>query len=137
VKRIPRTKDTLLLRTDFSDDAAWESLCAAIQTPVGAFRAYVSSVSDRAFEGAALEELVPLGREAGHRFVFIADRHAITDPERSVLVVDLTWKPGQSFRVIPSEAGRIENNLSVANMGFADFAETVDEDGVFRKYRNV
>jgi hypothetical protein len=134
VKRIPSTENSLLLRTDFSDDAAWEGLCAAVQAPVGEFRADVTRVSDRAFDGATLEELVELAREAGHRFALIADGQAMTDPEQSVLVVDLVDEPGRSFRVIPSQAWGVENNLSLANMGFEEFADAVDDGGVFRGF---
>jgi hypothetical protein len=28
----------------------------------------------------------------------------------------------------------VENNLSLSNMGFEEFAESVDEDGVFRGF---
>jgi hypothetical protein len=34
VQKIPPTEDSLELRTNFSDEAAWKSLCAAIQEPV-------------------------------------------------------------------------------------------------------
>jgi hypothetical protein len=139
VKPIPRTKNSLLLRTDFSDEAAWAALCAAIQSPVGefGFRASVSCVSDRAFDGATLEQVVSLARDAGHRFAFVADRVALADPEQAVLVVDLGDAPGRTFRVIPSEAWGVENNLSLANMGFEEFADAVDRDGVFRGLRGV
>ena len=41
---------------------------------------------------------------------------------------------GQEFRAIPSEIQGIENNLSLANMSFEDFARAVDGDGVFRGF---
>jgi len=62
------------------------------------------------------------------------DRVALTDPEHPILVVDLMDQPGRTFRVIPSEAWGVENNLSIANMGFEEFAEAADEDGVFRGF---
>ncbi len=31
MKKIPKTKHSLMIRTDFSDDQLWESLCAAAQ----------------------------------------------------------------------------------------------------------
>jgi hypothetical protein len=132
--RIPKTENALLLRTDFSDDAAWGALCVAIQEPVDEFRAYVSPVSDTAFDGAAVEEILCLAAEADHPFVFVADRVALTDPEHPVLVLDVWHEPGRTFRVIPREACGIENNLTLANMGFEDFADAVDADGVFRGF---
>jgi hypothetical protein len=52
----------------------------------------------------------------------------------SFLVVDLDETPGRTFRVVPSEAWGVENSLSLANMGFEEFAEAVDEHGVFRGF---
>jgi hypothetical protein len=43
-------------------------------------------------------------------------------------------EPGRTFRVIPSEMWSVENNLSVANMDFYEFADNVDLDGVFRGF---
>src|ERR1700677_2636696 len=98
MKQLPETDNTLLLRTDFSDDSAWESLSAAIQRPVGEFRASVTPVSDPAFDGAPVEEVLErLAEESDHSFLFIADRFALTDPDHPVLVVDLIEQPGRTF----------------------------------------
>jgi hypothetical protein len=35
---------------------------------------------------------------------------------------------------LPSQIQAIENNLSIANMDFEDFADSVDADGVFRGF---
>ena len=48
--------------------------------------------------------------------------------------MDLLGEPGRTFRVIPSEIWGVENNLSIANMGFEEFADAVDSDGVFRGF---
>jgi hypothetical protein len=135
MKPVPETDNTLLLRTDFSDDAAWERLCAAIQAPVGEFRASVTPASERSFDGASVDEVLErLADETNHSFLFLADRVALTNPEQPVLVVDLIDRPARTFRVIPSEAWSVENNLSIANMDFEEFADAVDEDGVFRGF---
>jgi Domain of unknown function (DUF6924) len=134
-KRLPVTRQSLVLRTDFSDESSWQSICAAIQAPVGDFRAYVECVSDRAFEGVTstdLPSLVPEGWE--HSFVFLVDRVALSSPEHPILVVDLHEEPGRSFRIVPREAWGVENNLSIANMDFSEFAGSVDPDGVFRGF---
>lgn len=133
---LPETDDALVLRTDFSDDAAWESLCAAVRAPVGEFRAYVTCVSDRAYDGLTVERLLALAPPGGGRtFAFVADRLALTHPERPLLVVDLAAERGRTFRVIPSAAWGVENNLSLANLDFRDFADAVDPDGIFRDFR--
>jgi hypothetical protein len=48
--------------------------------------------------------------------------------------VDLYESSGQEFRAVPSRVQSIENNLSIANMDFEEFAEAVDRDGVFRGF---
>jgi hypothetical protein len=58
----------------------------------------------------------------------------MTDHERPVLVVDLSQEPGRTFRVIPGQMWGVENNLSLANMEFSEFADNVDPDGVFRGF---
>jgi hypothetical protein len=135
VKKLPKTQNSLVLRTDFSDDYAWESICAAIREPVGEFRAHVDCISDPEYEGLTVEQLttaVPRGSD--HTFAFIVDRTALTQPDRPILVVDLWDEPGRTFRVIPSEMWGVENNLSIANMDFYEFADNVDQDGIFRGF---
>jgi len=134
-KTLPVTQDSLLLRTDFSDDSAWHVVCTAVQAPVGDFRAYVECVSDPAFAGVTPAELPPLQPErAYHSFVFLVDGVALSSPEHPIVVVDLFEEPGRWFRVVPSEAWAVQNNLSLANMDFADFADNVAADGVFRGF---
>lgn len=51
------TGDALVLRTDFSNSAAWEQICAAIRQPVGVqgFQAYVEFLSDPEYDGSVAE----------------------------------------------------------------------------------
>ncbi len=128
----PKEGTSLVLRTDFSDDAAWEAICAAIESPAGGFRAYVDCVSDPQFSGATVEQLV--SQETTHTVLFIVDSKSLTHADRPILVVDLFDDIGRTFRVIPSEMWGVENNLSIANMDFREFADSVDEDGIFRGF---
>ena len=133
---IPDTEDSLVLRTDYSDDLAWERVCAAIRAPVGEFRAYVAFVSDPNCSGLNVEQIVELLRSDFRRsFIFVVDETALRHPEHPVLVVDLHHEDGRTFRVIPSEMWAIENNLSIANIDFDEFADSVDPDGIFRGFR--
>ena len=132
---IPQTENALVLRTDFSDNSAWQSVCAAIKEPVGEFRAYVDCISDAAYDGLIVEQLVALSGNDSRSFMFVVDRTALTHPDHPILVVDLYDEPGRSFRVIPSEVQSVENNLSIANMDFSDFADNADRDGIFRGFR--
>ena len=58
----------------------------------------------------------------------------LTHPDRPIVVIDLFGEPGRTFRVIPSEIWSIENNLSIGNMDFDEFADSVDPDGIFRGF---
>ena len=135
MKRLPAVEDSLLLRTDFSQDAVWESVCAAVSAPVGEFEAQLTCVSDVAYDGLTVERLLKL-KHGEHGFVFIVDSVAMTDPEMPVLVVDLEDEPGRTFRVVPSHMWSVENNLSLANMDFSEFANAADQNGVFRGFTN-
>ena len=136
MKQLPQTENALVLRTDFSDDAAWESICKAIGEPgAGGFQAYVDCISDREYDGLTVEQLTALSPKGSDRtFAFIVDQTALTHPDHPILVVDLHDEPGRTFRVIPFEMCSVENNLSIANMDFSEFADNVDKDGIFRGF---
>jgi hypothetical protein len=135
MKDLPDIEDSLVLRTDFSDEAAWTRICSEIEAPVGEFRAYVTFVSDPEFAGLGIGELTSLGQRGPYwGFMFVVDRVTLTDGEHPVLVLDLVDEPGRTFRVVPHEMWGVENNLSISNMDFADFADSADADGVFRGF---
>jgi hypothetical protein len=137
-ERLPDSTSALVLRTDFSDDEAWRSICAAIEAPRGDFRAYVEFVSDHRFDQATVDQLLELHKRSNYRsYFFVVDHTTLTDPDRPILVVDLLIEPGRTFRVIPSEMWSVENNLSLANLDFADFVESADNDGIFRGFPEV
>ncbi|GAB3849114.1 hypothetical protein GCM10027610_071720 [Dactylosporangium cerinum] len=71
---------------------------------------------------------------ADRSFLFLVDSVTITHPEMPLLAVDLCYEPGRSFWVVPTEMWSVENNLSLFNMDFSDFANNVDPDGVFRGF---
>ena len=127
----------IVLRTDSSDQRTWQAVRAAIQAPVGAhgFRASVEFVDDPRHTGLAGAQLLARFRypDAGS-FVIVADHVTMSHPEHPLLVVDLYAEPGRTFRAVPSAIQAIENNLSIANMDFAEFADAADADGVFRDF---
>jgi hypothetical protein len=135
MKKVPETEYALVLRTDFSSDDAWASICAAIREPVGEFQAYVDFVSDLAFDGVDAEQLLSLiPKNSKRKFIFVVDRISLSHPEHPILVMDLLRERGRTFRIIPSEMWGIENNLSITNMDFAEFADSTDPDGIFRGF---
>jgi hypothetical protein len=122
------------LRTDFSDEGAWKSLCAAIRdTDAG-----LNFINDAKYDGVTPDQLpLLLPQDSSLAFVFILDRIALLHPEHPILIVDLLDTPGRAFRAIISEIKNIESNLSIANMGFDEFAEAVGHDGIFRGFSHA
>ncbi|HEY3931223.1 MAG TPA: tetratricopeptide repeat protein [Verrucomicrobiae bacterium] len=70
--------------------------------------------------------------DSSHTFAFIIDRIALINPDHPILVIDLQNKPNRTFRVILSALWVVENNLAIANMDFEEFANAVDNDGIYR-----
>lgn len=135
MKQIPETGDTLVLRTDYANDKLWEDICQAIFQPVGDFRAYVEFLSNPEYDNATIPQIISaLPQNYNHSILFIVDHVTLAHPEHPILCIDLYDQPGRSFRVIPSEMWAVENNLSLANMDFDEFASAVDPDGIHRGY---
>ena len=62
------------------------------------------------------------------------DEKTLADTEFPIIALDLFEDHGRTFRVIPHEMWSVENNLSIGNMDFSEFADAVDDDGVFRGF---
>jgi hypothetical protein len=134
---IGHTDSAVVIRTDFSSQQSW----LAVQEQMLAesdegFRAYVEIVEDEGFEGSEPDRvLASVGDDYGYSFVIIADRLTMIDAEHPLLVLDLGHEPGRSFRVIPGAVQSVENNLSIANMDFFEFADAAEQDGgVYRGF---
>ncbi len=137
MKDLSHATSSLVVRTDYSDEEAWVNVCREIETPslIDEFHAYVSLVSDPDFDGLDIGTLASLGRRGGQSsFMFVVDRATLADVEHAVLVLDLSDELHPPFRVIPEQMWSVENNLSLANMDYMEFAEDVDADGVFRGF---
>jgi hypothetical protein len=138
----------LLVRTDFADDAAWDRVREAATREYGpdGFCACVEPVSDPEWSGAtweAVKAAAPVDKETGPCVLFIADGITFASPERPVLVVDLDDKflsvtkfpeiaNRAPFRCIPSALWSVENNLSIANLDWEDFAGDLADGDVYR-----
>jgi hypothetical protein len=134
---IGHTDSAVVIRTDFSSQQSW----LAVQEQMLAesdegFRAYVEIVEDEGFEGSEPDRvLASVGDDYGYSFVIIADRLTMIDAEHPLLVLDLGHELGRSFRVIPGAVQSVENNLSIANMDFFEFADAAEQDGgVYRGF---
>ena len=128
---------TPVIRTDFSDDAAWTKLKHDLAARyMAGFSAHVRFIDNQSYRGLSGQEL--LQRIPGldqYGCFFIADALAMSSAEHHVLVFDPANPDGKTFRVIPSEAWSVENNLSLANMDYSEFLDSADPDGVFRGFK--
>jgi hypothetical protein len=132
----PDDLTSLVLRTDFSDDAAWDELRAVLRSE-GAHRS-ATYVSDPAYAGATIQALVEADAAADEddrlTYLFLADDIAINDDDHLLLAVDLAEEPGRTFRVQPAAFTDVSANLAIANMDFADFADAAEDSGTFRGF---
>lgn len=128
----PDDLSSLVLRTDFTDDAAWVELQAAIGTEGATY------VSDTRYSGVAVQTLVDTDAAADDEdkltYLFIADATTMADAEHPLLAVDLYDEPGRTFRLLPRWYSDVSANLSIANMDFQDFADAADESGTYRGF---
>ncbi len=161
MKTLPETEDTLLIRTNFSDDDVWQTVCSQARMmpqevrealevsdegnraagrstggPIEDLGTPLQIIDDQDYSGASSEQVLSFLRpDSVHGFLFIADKMCMEHPDHPLLVVDLYHERGRSFRAIPSEICSIQANLSLANMGWEEFADNVDEDKVFRGFK--
>lgn len=135
---IPATDDPLVLRTDFSNENEWKTICNEILTPnpeLG-FLPNVVFASDSSFQNFSEEQLLSDSTSKyNHAFIFLVDNITMANPEHPVLCIGLQYNKGMKFRTVPSEMWGIENNLSISNMDFEEFSQAVDEDGIFRGFK--
>lgn len=157
MKKLPVTDATLFVRTDFGDSDAWKAICNEIRQPpedmMAAFAQFaainsmigqdvgegpepnLTIVDDPEFANLTPAQLVErLPKDTHQTFLFVVDHESMTSEEHTILVVDASEQKAQAFRATPEQIQGIENNLSIANMDFADFANAVDNKGVFRGF---
>lgn len=134
---LPQADTTLLVRTDFSDPTLWAALQTAISTPnEDGFLASAHVIDDRTYQDLTTEELLArVPKDARYRLLAVADKTTLHSSELPLLIIDLFEEgPHCEIRVIASSFWSIENNLSLANMDFFEFAGAVDDDNIFRGF---
>ena len=136
---LPRSDSSLLVRTDFTRDDAWQQVSDEAQWEnADGFRAYIVPVSDPAFDRATWKTVkaAVAANDHGASVLFIVDSTTLTSPDHPILAVSLLGSADKApFRCIPSELWSVDNNLNIANMSWEEFTSAVDEDGVFRGFR--
>lgn len=137
MKQLPNTKNTLVLRTDFSDEKKWDEICKIIKAPVKIdsnteFKAYIDIISELEFGGLKQDQVLPLlPKNNNHMIMFVVDSTTVTTPGYPLLCIDLAGGKGKYFRVAAAAIQGVENNLSIGNLDFDELAELVDEQGIF------
>jgi Domain of unknown function (DUF6924) len=149
-----------LVRTDFSDEAAWRAIRAAILTVspelAGAIDMmnfmnataddedddededsaapwFVNIIDDRQYADLSTDELLKqLPSGDGNVCLFVVDRQSFSDPDHPILVVDLRQGGSRTFRTLPSQIWDIGSNLPIANVDWEDYERRLDERGVYR-----
>ncbi|MEV0408978.1 hypothetical protein [Actinoallomurus sp. NPDC050550] len=140
---LPSTECMLVVRTDFSDQGAWEAVRAAIGEPDegGYLEDYmlgVEYVDDVTYRELPVEQVVGLlTDDYESSLLAVVDEATIRSPEMPIVLVDLNElneEYGRTMRVVPAELPSIEVNVHIGNMDFFEFADNADEDGVFRGF---
>ncbi|MFF4429761.1 DUF6924 domain-containing protein [Streptomyces sp. NPDC001513] len=135
---LPQPDDltSLVLRTDFGDEGAWEVVRAALDA-AGEYP-HATYVSELCFAGvgvqALLDEEAAADEDEQIVYMFLADAATMKDAGHPLLAVDLSDEPGRTFRVSVRWFPDISTNLSIANMDFAEFADAADGSGAFRGF---
>lgn len=118
----------ILVRTDFSDDAAWaEVVDQARSIIVDDWFADFSFVNDRDFEGMLPEELRALhpsvveANDLNYTFFAIADESTFRNADRDLLLVDALNAHEDPLRCIPEKLGLVIENLELANVDWEEF----------------
>jgi hypothetical protein len=142
-----------LVRTDFSNDEAWELMCKMadeIPSDMDMFldvlkqmnpgcdvpkeaRGSVEFVSDRQFENFSIEQLLARNSKDAPGVIFVADRETMAHADHPVLVVDTSGKT-KPFRAVPNEVASIADNIVTSNMDLEEFSTCCDSEGIFRGF---
>jgi hypothetical protein len=132
---LPASERVLAARTDFADNAAWESLQAILAKSLDGDASALQVISDSTFSGLTDKQLPKrISDGYAHSFAIIIDQTSLTETDHSILIVDLLEKPGRSFRAAPTSLAEVIDNLSTANMDFGEFAAAARRGGVFRGF---
>ncbi|MDR3081668.1 MAG: hypothetical protein LBV60_12210 [Streptomyces sp.] len=135
---LPQPEDltSLVLRTDFSDESAWDAVRAAVDAT--AAHSPATYIGEPRFADVKVRMLLDeeAAADEDHRifYLFLADATTMDDPARPLLAVDLGDEPGRTFRVPAQWFHDVSANLSIANMDFAEFADAADESGTYRGF---
>ncbi len=142
---LPETAKAVLIRTDFSDQQAWEACRSAIDASARAafdvsIEQDVEILDDPTNRDITVEQLLALEslEDTDHTFVMLADRETMTSSEHPILFLDLFEdQRGATVRVAASELGEAIGNVDNGNITIEDYAAAAQHAGdgaVFRGF---
>lgn len=134
--------DVLVIRTDFSDDEAWEAVAGELHRPWGPggeFAAAVQLVDAPAWSGATADEVLAALVDEDLIVVFVADRGTMKSPARALLALSTVWEDvsgldpvyyqeliespePREFRATPAAVHGVQADLALGNVDFAEYA---------------
>lgn len=125
--QLPESDFSPFLRTDFTDDQAWQSLLDEVGGD------WVTVLADPGHRGLSVPDLMALVPD-GSRYpvLVVADDVTFSASGRPLLLIDLREEPGRMFRAVPDAARSAIGNLAIQNQSFEDYLSVLDESGVYR-----
>ncbi|MFD4508009.1 DUF6924 domain-containing protein [Streptomyces sp. NPDC058457] len=140
----------LVIRTDYSDDTAWQAVRAELLQPWGDgdYEPVVHVVDDPTWAEAAADEVISVvSADEELSVVFLADRATMLSRHHAMLAVAVLTREecasdeefdvyGGAVRTVPAGVHDIHANLAIANLDFADVLEAARStpEGVFRSF---
>lgn len=124
---LPESDFSPFLRTDFTDDQAWQALLDEIGGD------WVTVLADPGHRDLSVPELMALV-PAGSRYpvLAVADDVTFASADRPLLLIDLRQQPGRTFRAVPDAFRSAIGNLAIQNLAFEDYAGRLDGSGIYR-----
>ncbi|MBT2445156.1 hypothetical protein J7E93_34750 [Streptomyces sp. ISL-36] len=145
---MPEHRPPLVIRIDYGDESAWHAVRAALAEDPD-LSAHI--VDDPLWAGAPADEvLAAVGADEELSVVFLADAATMASAHHALLAVTTVTRAeceddeeyalltgfGDRFRTVPAGVHDVHANLSLATMGFEEYAEAAHEDpeGIFRRF---
>ncbi|MFF7649003.1 DUF6924 domain-containing protein [Streptomyces sp. NPDC007983] len=129
VPLLPVGEDLPVIRTDFSDDAAWEDAVARVSAEYDDWSVDVTPIDDRRYAGLTSDQVALLVPEDVHWPMFVmADVRTMASPGREMLMVATDPEAlVDSARATPTAIVEIAVNLWIANMDWEDYVGRSDD----------
>lgn len=140
--------DVLVIRTDFSDDEAWNAVVGELRRPWGPggeFPAGVQLVDAPVWSGATADEVLAAAVDEDLLVVFLADRDTMQSPAHALLALSTAWEDvsgldpvyyqelieapePREFRAVPAAVHGVQMDLALGNVDFAEHAAAASEE---------